>query len=159
MGAAARPGMGCKRCPLQRRVARQKKKLILERGCVLGFLEGEVQIDIVVSKKRPQGGSPTANPAQRVAVGKQEQSGLCSDVSLRYKIDTRYKRERKGKIKNEPGTRLASRLGLSKGTTFHTVRRKQKAGKHNMRCSFPLFFCPRIYILYFFTFEMHTPNL
>lgn len=48
---------------------------------------------------------------------------------------------------------------LSKGTTFHTVRRKQKAGKHNMRCSFPLFFCPRIYILYFFAFEMHTPNL
>lgn len=48
---------------------------------------------------------------------------------------------------------------LSKGTTFHTVRRKQKAGKHNMRCSFPLFFCPRIYILYFFVFEMHTPNL
>ena len=98
MGAAARPGMGC-RCPLQRRVARQKKKLILERGCVLGFLEGEVQIDIVVSKKRPQGVSPTANPAQRVAVGKEEQSGFCSDVSLRYKIDTRYKRERKGKIK------------------------------------------------------------
>ena len=113
MGAAARPGMGCKRCLLQRRVARQKKKLILERGCVLGFLEGEVQIDIVVSKKRPQGVSPTASPAQRVAVGKQEQSGLCSDVSLRYKIDTRYKRERKGKIKKtEPGTRLASRLGL-----------------------------------------------
>ena len=48
---------------------------------------------------------------------------------------------------------------LSKGTTFHTVRRKQKAGKHNMRCSFPLFFCLRIYILYFFAFEMHTPNL
>ena len=48
---------------------------------------------------------------------------------------------------------------MSKGTTFHTVRRKQKAGKHNMRCSFPLFFCPRIYILYFFVFEMHTPNL
>ena len=99
MGAAARPEISCKRRPLQRRVARQKKKLILERGCVLGFLEGEVQIDIVVSKKRPQGGSPTANPAQRVAVGKEEQSGLCSDVSLRYKIDTRYKRERKGKIK------------------------------------------------------------
>ena len=104
MGAAARPGMGCKRCPLQRRVARQKKKLILERGCVLGFLEGEVQIDIVVSKKRPQGVSPTANPAQRVAVGKEEQSGFCSDVSLRYKIDTRYKRERKGKIKKRAGT-------------------------------------------------------
>lgn len=29
---------------------------------------------------------------------------------------------------------------MSKGTTFHTLRRKQKAGKHNMRCSFPLFF-------------------
>lgn len=50
LGAAARPGMGCKRRPLQRRVARQKKKLFLERGCILGFLEGEVQIDIVVSK-------------------------------------------------------------------------------------------------------------
>lgn len=48
---------------------------------------------------------------------------------------------------------------MSKGTTFHTVRRKQKAGKHNMRCSFPLFFCQHIYILYFFAFEMHTPNL
>lgn len=48
---------------------------------------------------------------------------------------------------------------LSKGTTFHTVRRKQKAGKHNMRCSFPLFFYLRIYILYFSAFEMHTPNL
>ena len=107
MGAAARPGMGCKRRPLETLAARQKKKLILERGCVLGFLEGEVQIDIVVSKKRPQGGSPTANPAQRVAVGKQEQSGLCSDVSLRYKIDTRYKRERKGKIKKpSPGRGL-----------------------------------------------------
>ena len=46
MGGALRPGMGCKRCPLQRRVARQKKKLILERGCVLGFLEGEVKNDI-----------------------------------------------------------------------------------------------------------------
>ena len=45
---------------------------------------------------------------------------------------------------------------LSKGTTFHTVRRKQKAGKHNMRCLFPLFFCLHIYILYFFAFEMHT---
>ena len=123
MGGAARPGMGCKRCPLQRRVARQKKKLILERGCVLGFLEGEVQIDIVVSKKRPQGGSPTASPAQRVAVGKQEQSGLCSDVSLRYKIDTRYKRERKGKIKKtEPGTRLASRLGLVRVTGLEPAR-------------------------------------
>lgn len=54
---------------------------------------------------------------------------------------------------------LAASFMLSKGTTFHTVRRKQKAGKHNMRCSFPLFFCPRIYILYFFVFEMHTPNL
>ena len=50
-------------------------------------------------------------------------------------------------------------IKLSKGTTFHTVRRKQKAGKHNMRCSFPLFFCQHIYILYFFAFEMHTPNL
>ena len=99
LGAAARPEISCKRCPQETLAARQKKKLILERGCVLGFLEGEVQIDIVVSKKRPQGGSPTANPAQRVAVGKEEQSGLCSDVSLRYKIDTRYKRERKGKIK------------------------------------------------------------
>ena len=58
-------------------------------------------------KKRPQGVSPTASPAQRVAVGKQEQSGFCSDVSLRYKIDTRYKRERKGKIKKpSPGRRL-----------------------------------------------------
>ena len=122
MGAAARPGMGCKRCPLETLAARQKKKLILERGCVLGFLEGEVQIDIVVSKKRPQGGSPTANPAQRVAVGKQEQSGLCSDVSLRYKIDTRYKRERKGKIKNEPGTRLASRLSLVRVTGLEPAR-------------------------------------
>ena len=29
-----------------------------------------------------------------------------------------------------------------------------------MRCSFPLFFCLRIYILPdFFAFEMHTPNL
>lgn len=55
--------------------------------------------------------------------------------------------------------RVVFRSCLSKGTTFHTVRRKQKAGKHNMRCSFPLFFCPRIYILYFFAFEMHTPNL
>ena len=107
LGAAARPGMGCKRRPLETLAERQKKKLFLERGCVLGFLEGEVQIDIVVSKKRPQGGSPTANPAQRVAVGKQEQSGLCSDVSLRYKIDTRYKRERKGKIKKpSPGRGL-----------------------------------------------------
>ena len=107
MGAAARPGMGCKRRPLETLGARQKKKLFLERGCILGFLEGEVQIDIVVSKKRPQGGSPTANPAQRVAVGKGEQSGLCSDVSLRYKIDTRYKRERKGKIeKPSPGRGL-----------------------------------------------------
>ena len=121
MGAAARPGMGCKRCPLETLGARQKKKLILERGCVLGFLEGEVQIDIVVSKKRPQGGSPTANPAQRVAVGKEEQSGLCSDVSLRYKIDTRYKRERKGK-KTEPGTRLASRLGLVRVTGLEPAR-------------------------------------
>ena len=25
-----------------------------------------------------------------------------------------------------------------------------------MRCLFPLFFCLRIYILYFFAFEMHT---
>ena len=46
MGAAARPGMGCKRRPLETLAARQKKKLFLERGCVLGFLEGEVQIDI-----------------------------------------------------------------------------------------------------------------
>lgn len=74
-------------------------------------------------------------------------------------LDTRSKREKKAKEKAKPGTRLASKLSLSKGTTFHTVRRKQKAGKHNMRCSFPLFFCPRIYILYFFAFEMHTPNL
>ena len=117
MGAAARPGMGCKRCPLQRRVARQKKKLILERGCVLGFLEGEVQIDIVVPKKRPQGVSPTANPAQRVAVGKEEQSGFCSDVSLRYKIDTRYKRERKGKIKKR--ARDAACVQARPGTDVH----------------------------------------
>ena len=99
LGAAARPGMGCKRRPLETLGARQKKKLILERGYILGFLEGEVQIDIVVSKKRPQGGSPTASPAQRVAVGKQEQGGLCSDVSLRYKyrcpLQTRAKRQNK----------------------------------------------------------------
>ena len=50
LGAAARPGMGCKRCPRETLGARQKKKLFLERGCVLDFLEGEVQIDIVVSK-------------------------------------------------------------------------------------------------------------
>ena len=50
LGAAARPGISCKRCPQETLAARQKKKLILERGCVLGFLEGEVQIDIVVSK-------------------------------------------------------------------------------------------------------------
>lgn len=61
--------------------------------------------------------------------------------------------------KEKPAVRELLTAGVSKGTTFHTVRRKQKAGKHNMRCSFPLFFCPRIYILYFFTFEMHTPNL
>ena len=123
LGAAARPGMGCKRCPLQRRVARQKKKLILERGCILGFLEGEVQIDIVVSKKRPQGGPPTASPAQRVAVGKEEQSGFCSDVSLRYKyrcpLQTRAKRQNK---KTEPGTRLASRLGLVRVTGLEPAR-------------------------------------
>ena len=29
---------------------------------------------------------------------------------------------------------------LSKGTTFHTLRREQKSRKHNMRCLFPLFF-------------------
>lgn len=29
---------------------------------------------------------------------------------------------------------------VSKGTTFHTLRRKQKSRKHNMRCLFPLFF-------------------
>ena len=46
LGAAARPGMGCKRCPLETLAARQKKKLILERGCILGFLEGEVKNDI-----------------------------------------------------------------------------------------------------------------
>lgn len=46
LGAAARPGMGCKRRPRETLGARQKKKLFLERGCILGFLEGEVQIDI-----------------------------------------------------------------------------------------------------------------
>ena len=50
MGAALRPEISCKRRPRETLAARQKKKLILERGCVLGFLEGEVQIDIVVSK-------------------------------------------------------------------------------------------------------------
>ena len=29
---------------------------------------------------------------------------------------------------------------VSKGTTFHTLRREQKSRKHNMRCLFPLFF-------------------
>ena len=46
MGGALRPGMGCKRCPRETLAARQKKKLILERGCILGFLEGEVKNDI-----------------------------------------------------------------------------------------------------------------
>lgn len=37
----------------------------------------------------------------------------------------------------------ASKIGkswMSKGTTFHTLRREQKSRKHNMRCLFPLFF-------------------
>ena len=33
-------------------------------------------------------------------------------LGLRYKKDTRYRRERKGKIKKEPGTRMVSRLSL-----------------------------------------------
>ena len=123
LGGALRPGMGCKRRPLETLAARQKKKLFLERGCILGFLEGEVQIDIRKKKFRPQGGSPTANPAQRVAVGKEEQSGLCSDVSLRYKyrcpLQTRAKRQNK---KTEPGTRLASRLGLVRVTGLEPAR-------------------------------------
>ena len=99
MGAAARPGMGCKRRPLETLAARQKKKLFLERGCVLGFLEGEVKNDI--RKKKSARGAARQLRAQRRGsqLEKEEQSGLCSDVSLRYKIDTRYKRERKGKIK------------------------------------------------------------
>lgn len=47
---------------------------------------------------------------------------------------------------------------MSKGTTFHTLRRKQKSRKHNMRCLFPLFFCLNIYILYLFALKMHTLN-
>lgn len=62
-------------------------------------------------------------------------------------------------LKNKMYKAVLLDINMSKGTTFHTLRRKQKAGKHNMRCSFPLFFCPYIYILYFVAFEMHTPNL
>ena len=54
--------------------------------------------------------------------------------------------------------RLRDRIKLSKGTTFHTLRRKQKSRKHNMRCLFPLFFCLNIYILYLFALKMHTLN-
>lgn len=42
-------------------------------------------------------------------------------------------------IKNRQAPCGACRF-LSKGTTFHTLRREQKSRKHNMRCLFPLFF-------------------
>ena len=122
LGAAARPGMGCKRCPLQRRVARQKKKLILERGCVLGFLEGEVQIDIVVSKT-PAGQLANCEPS---AEGRSWKTGakrtlLRREFALqnRYPLQTRAKRQKK---KTEPGTRLASRLGLVRVTGLEPAR-------------------------------------
>ena len=63
MGGAARPGMGCKRRPLETLAARQKKKLFLERGCVLGFLEGEVKNDI--RKKKSARGVARQLRAQR----------------------------------------------------------------------------------------------
>ena len=106
--------------------------------------------------------TPLPRRASSFKQKKRVRTRIASRLSLGSvdKKDTRHKRERKAVIKQKPRTRLARRGSrLSKGTTFHTVRRKQKAGKHNMRCSFPLFFCPRIYILYFFAFEMHTPNL
>ena len=56
------------------------------------FLEEKVKIDISVrnEKCRPQGGPPTASPAQRVAVGKEEQR---RERALTYKISRskRYK--------------------------------------------------------------------
>ena len=63
MGGAARPGISCKRRPRETLAARQKKKLILERGCVLGFLEGEVKNDI--RKKKSARGAARQLRAQR----------------------------------------------------------------------------------------------
>lgn len=39
-----------------------------------------------------------------------------------------------------PGYSTGKISSMSKGTTFHTLRREQKSRKHNMRCLFPLFF-------------------
>ena len=57
----------------------------------VSFLEGTVKIDISQwRKRRPQDGLPTASPAQRVAVGKEEQR---RERALTYKISRskRYK--------------------------------------------------------------------
>ena len=55
-------------------------------------MEGEVKIDISARNEicRPQGGPPTASPAKRVAVGKEEQR---PERALTYKISRskRYK--------------------------------------------------------------------
>ena len=48
--------------------------------------------------------------------------------------------EGEGEAKQKSLYAKAYRLFLSKGTTFHTLRREKKNRKHNMRCLFPLFF-------------------
>ena len=70
--------------PFGRRNPKQKDIL----SDVLLFWKGRLKSTFLNNEEkcRPQGGPPTASPAQRVAVGKEEQSGLCSDVEGAVKI-------------------------------------------------------------------------
>ena len=47
---------------------------------------------------------------------------------------------------------------VSKGTTFHTLRREQKKQETQHEVFVPAVFCLNIYILYLFALKMHTLN-